>query len=568
MLQTCHLRNAWFNGWMTEHPTPKPPAHPAAGPATNPATLPTAHHPPRTGADLLCETLLAEGVDLCLANPGTSEMHFVAALDRQPRMRCVLGLFEGVVTGAADGYARMADKPACTLLHTGPGLANGLANLHNARRANTPIVNVVGDHATWHLDADAPLTSDIESLARPMSRWVGRSTAPEALGLLAQQAVHEACKPPGGVATLILPADHAWSPAQALPPAPRARALPQPPQVQIDAATASAVLAALKQGQATCLLLAGHALRDEGLALAARIAQTTGVRLLTQQANGRVQRGLGRPMLDRVPYVVDKALAMLSPLHSLVLLGAKAPVGFFGYPGKPSSMLPPHCQVLSASNPGEDELQALRWLADAVGAGRGPAPAPWLAQRQPLPLPQGALTADAVARSVVAQLPEQAIVCDESVSSGREFFAMSWFAAPHDYLQITGGAIGCGLPLATGAALAAPGRRVVTLQADGSAMYTLQALWTQAHEQLDVLTIIYSNRRYAILHGEYLAVGAGAPGVNARRMFDFDQPALDWVKLAQGHGVEAARADTTEAFNDLLESALKRRGPFLIEALI
>ncbi len=522
----------------------------------------------RTGADLLCETLLAEGVDLCLANPGTSEMHFVAALDRQPSMRCVLGLFEGVVTGAADGYARMADKPACTLLHTGPGLANGLANLHNARRANTPIVNVVGDHATWHLDADAPLTSDIESLARPMSRWVGRSAAPEALGLLAQQAVHEALQPPGGVATLILPADHAWSPAQALPPPLRARTEPAAPAVQAGAGTANAVLAALKQGPSTCLLLAGRALRDEGLVLAARIAQATGAQLLTQQANGRVQRGLGRLMLDRVPYVVEKALAQLSPLRCMVLVGAKAPVGFFGYPGKPSSMLPPGCAVLAAAHPAEDELQALRWLADAVGSPRGLAPAATLAQRKPLPLPQGALTADAVARSVVAQLPEQAIVCDESVSSGRDFFAMSWHAAPHDYLQITGGAIGCGLPLATGAALAAPGRKVVTLQADGSAMYTLQALWTQAREQLDVLTIIYSNRRYAILHGEYLAVGAGAPGANARRMFDLDKPALDWVQLAQGQGVEAARAETAEAFNDQLAAALSRRGPFLIEAVI
>ncbi len=529
----------------------------------NPTPLPS-----RTGADLLCETLLAEGVDLCLANPGTSEMHFVAALDRQPRMRCVLGLFEGVVTGAADGYARMADKPACTLLHTGPGLANGLANLHNARRANTPIVNVVGDHATWHLDADAPLTSDIDSLARPMSRWVGRSSAPEALGLLAQQAVHEARQPPGGVATLILPADHAWGVAQALPPAPLPRSLPAAPRVQTEPGTQAAVLAALKRGPGTCLLLAGLALRDEGLMLAARIAQASGVKLLTQQANARVQRGLGRVMLDRVPYVVDKALAMLQPIHTMVLVGAKAPVGFFGYPGKPSSMLPPKCEVLVAAAPGEDEVQALRVVADAVGAGAGPAPAAWLAQRQALALPQGKLTADAVARSVVAQLPDQAIVCDESVSSGREFFAMSWHAAPHDYLQLTGGAIGCGLPLATGAALAAPGRKVVTLQADGSAMYTLQALWTQARERLDVLTIIYSNRRYAILHGEYHAVGAGAPGANAKRMFDFDDPALDWVKLAQGHGVEAARAETSESFNDLLAAALRQRGPFLIEAVI
>jgi acetolactate synthase-1/2/3 large subunit len=530
-----------------------------------PATPPV---PQRTGADLLCETLLAEGVDLCLANPGTSEMHFVAALDRQPRMRCVLGLFEGVVTGAADGYARMADKPACTLLHTGPGLANGLANLHNAKRAFTPVVNVVGDHASWHLGADAPLTSDIESLARPVSRWVGRSTAPHDLGRLAQQAVHQAQTAPGGVATLILPADHAWGPAQALPPPALPRPMPDAPVVQTDASTQRTVLEALRRGPGTCLLLAGKALRDEGLALAARIAQATGVQLLTQQANGRVQRGLGRVMLDRVPYVVDKALAQLAPVQCMALVGAKAPVGFFGYPGKPSSMLPAACTVLVAAHAQEDEVQALRWLAEAVGAGSGPAPESYVAHRRALPLPQGALSADAVARSVVAQLPEQAIVCDESVSSGREFFAMSWHAAPHDYLQLTGGAIGLGLPLATGAALAAPGRKVVTLQADGSAMYTLQALWTQAREKLDVITVIFSNRRYAILHGEYHAVGAGAPGANARRMFDFDDPALDWVQLAQGQGVQAARADTAERFNDVLAAALRQSGPFLIEAVI
>jgi acetolactate synthase I/II/III large subunit len=549
-LRRRYGRHAWFNRRMHER-------------SRSPKLTPE-----RTGADLLCETLLSEGIDLCLANPGTSEMHFVAALDRQPRMRCVLGLFEGVVTGAADGYALMADKPACTLLHTGPGLANGLANLHNARRASTPIVNVVGDHATWHLSADAPLTADIESLAQPMSCWVGRSTTPESLGLLAQHAVHAALQPPGGVATLILPADHAWSGTQALPPAPCDPVRARSPAVETHAATAAAVLAALKQGPGTCLLLAGQALRDEGLLLAARIAQATGARVLTQQANGRVQRGLGRLMLDRVHYVVDKALAQLSPLRCMVLVGAKAPVAFFGYPGKPSSMLPSGCTVLAAAQPGEDELQALRWPAEALGTRTTPVPVQLLAHRKHLPLPQGALTADAVARSVVAQLPEQAIVCDESVSSGRDFFAMSWHAAPHDYLQITGGAIGCGLPLATGAALAAPGRKVLTLQADGSAMYTLQALWTQAREQLDVLTIIYSNRTYAILHGEYRAVGAGAPGANARRLFDMDDPALDWVKLAQGQGVEAVRAETAEAFNHVLASALNRRGPFLIEAVI
>ena len=516
----------------------------------------------RTGADLLCETLLAHGVDHCFANPGTSEMHFVAALDRQPRMRCVLGLSEGVVTGAADGYARMVDRPACTLLHTGPGLANGLANLHNARRAFTPIVNVVGDHATHHAEHDAPLASDIEGLARPMSHWVARSTSAAGLGELAAQAVQQAATPPGRIATLILPANHAWTPVDA--PLPTLRLMPQP-QPARESALAEALAALRRPG--TVLMLAGRALREEGLVLAARICATTGVRLLTQQANARVERGLGRVMIDRVPYVVGQALESLKDTRCMVLVGAKAPVGFFAYPGKPGSMLPADCPVVVASTPEEDGTAALRELAARCGAAAD-AHRPLLAQRRELPLPSGALTATTVAQAVVALMPEQAVVCDESVSSGRDFFPMSWHAAPHDYLQLTGGAIGLGLPLATGAAIAAPQRRVISLQADGSAMYTLPALWTQARERLDIVTVIFSNRSYAILHGEYAQVGAGAPGANARRLFDLAEPALDWVKLAQGLGVEAARADTAERFGDVFAAALQRRGPFLIEAVI
>jgi acetolactate synthase-1/2/3 large subunit len=554
---------------------------------------------PRTGADLLCETLLAQGVDHCFANPGTSEMHFVAALDRQPAMRCVLGLAEGVVTGAADGYARMADKPACTLMHTGPGLANGLANLHNAKRAHTPMVNIVGDHATYHLAHDAPLTSDIEALARPMSHWVARSPSAAGLGEAAAEAVRRARMAPGCISTLILPADHAWSEtdAPAVRPAASLRSAQSAQSVQSaqlaesaqthaeapDVATLAQVAAALQRHGAACtLLLAGRTLRDEGLELAAAIAARTGVKLLAPQANARVERGLGRVMIDRVPYVVDKALALLAPVRCLVLVGAKAPVGFFAYPGKPSSMLPPACEVLTATRPEQDGLATLRELAARVGASATSSAsstssglstvsatvASMRAERRDLPLPTGPLTAAAVAQSVVAQLPEHAIVCDESVSSGRDFFPMSYYAAPHDYLQITGGAIGIGPPLATGAALGAPGRKVVALQADGSAAYTLQALWTQARERLDVLTVIFANRRYAILHGEYAQVGAGAPGANARRLFDLEDPALDWVALACGMGVAGERVTTAEQFNTVLAAALLQRQPFLIEAVI
>lgn len=512
------------------------------------------------GADLLCETLLANGIDTCFANPGTSEMHFVAALDRQPRMRCVLGLFEGVVTGAADGYARMADKPAATLLHLGPGLANGLANLHNARRAHSPMVNIVGDHATYHLQHDAPLTSDIDSLAWPMSSWVGRADAADSVGTRTAQAIQAARTGAGGIATLILHADAAWGhtsapvPAIALPPA---RAKPDP-------ALIAQAGNALRNGKSTTILVGGDALRAAQLDLLDRIAQQTGARVMAQQANGRMQRGAGRVALDRVPYVIDDALATFRDTQQVILIGAIAPVGFFAYPGKPGSMLPEACQVIALADVNADLAAAVTALADETGL----APAPRLAHRARPPMPAGTLTPDAIAIALAHLMPAQAIICDESVTSGRDFFGTTYGAEPHDFLQLTGGAIGEGIPLAVGAALACPDRKVIGLQADGSGMYTVQGLWTQARERLDVVTIIFANRLYKILHGELLNVGAAAAGENARRMLDLDDPALDWVAISRGMGVEAARTDSCEGFLDLLRAALSRKGPFLIEAIV
>lgn len=517
-----------------------------------------------TGADLLAATLAAHGVDTCFANPGTSEMHFVAALDRHPGIRCVLGLFEGVVTGAADGYARMAERPAATLLHLGPGLGNGLANLHNARRAFVPMVNIVGDHPDAHLPHDAPLTSDIESIARPVSGWVRRAASAAELGRDTAAAIVAAMSWPHRVATLILPADVAWSEWPSDTPVPARVADPTP--VAPDEARVAAAARALKRGVPTTLLLSGSALRAPALEWASRIARASGARVMAQQSNPRIERGAGRVPVERVPYVVDQALAAFRDAEQVILVGAKAPVAFFQYPGKPSSMLPPGCQVLELAGRDTDLPAALRALAEALGVVASALPE--LAVRSRPGLPNGALTPSAIALALTELMPEGAIVCDESVSSGRNFFAPTFGAAPHDFLQLTGGAIGDGLPLATGAAVACPERKVIVLQADGSGLYTLQALWTQARERLDVLTIVFANRRYAILHGELRSVGAGEPSRNARRMLDLDDPAPDWVSLARGMGVEGARAEDAGTFVDLLRAALSRRGPFLIEAVI
>ncbi len=517
------------------------------------------------GADSLCDTLLANDVDVCFANPGTSEMHFVAALDRKPKMRCVLGLFEGVVTGAADGYARMADKPAATLLHLGPGLGNGLANLHNAKRARTPMVNIVGDHATYHVQYDAPLTSDVEGVARPMSHWVKRTLDAASVAVDASEAVRVARQSPGNIATLILPADAAWTelPADTLALAPiKDDALALASEEAIKAAAK-----AIRSGEVVTLMLGGMALRERGLAAAGRIARATGVRLMSETSNRRIQRGGDRTAVDRLPYVIDLAIARLKDVKHLVLIGARAPVGFFAYPGKPSLLAPPDCNVITMATPELDLAQALEWLADELGiAPDAPRLAPAKAAYE---VPQsGALTGAAVCTLVAHHLPEQAIVCDESITQGREFSLYSASSAPHDWLMLTGGAIGIGLPMSTGAAVACPDRKVITLQADGSGMYTLQALWTQARENLNCLTIILANRSYATLHGEMKNVGVKDLGRNARRMLDLQEPFLDWVHLAQGMGVEAVRVDTVEAFNKALQAGLKRSGPYLIEAVI
>ncbi len=511
------------------------------------------------GAESLIRTLLAGGIEVCFANPGTSEMHLLAALDQVPGIRSVLGLFEGVVTGAADGYARMAGLPAITLLHLGPGLANGLANVHNARRARSPMVNIVGEHATHHQGLASPLETDLEAVARPFSDWVRTARTPIEVGRAAADAIAAACTPPGRIATLILPGDAAWNEggepvlalSETLAPAP------------VPAARIEAIATLLRSGARCLLFMTGKALGAAGLAAAGRIAAETGALPLAQMSNARLERGAGRVPVDRLRYPVDQALAQLAGVGHVILVGTSEPAAFFAYPGKPSRLAPEGAAVHRLAGPGDDLVGALEELADRLGAPRQAAP---VAGFDPPAPPSGALTGDKIALALAAVLPEDAIVADESVSVGRNFFALTRSARPHSWLQVTGGAIGCGLPLATGAAIACPDRRVVSLEADGSAMYTLQALWTQAREGLDVTTVILSNRSYAILQGEMRNVGVERPGRTARDMMELDRPALDWLALAQGLGVDAAATEDAGELARLLERALATPGPFLIEA--
>jgi acetolactate synthase-1/2/3 large subunit len=513
------------------------------------------------GAESLVRTLVVNGVDVCFTNPGTSEMHFVAALDKVEGMRCVLGLFEGVVAGAADGYYRMAGKPASTLLHLGPGLGNALANLHNAKKAGSGIVNIVGEHATYHLKHDAPLTADIEGVARPMSHWVKTSANARTLAGDCARAIHEACLPPGRIATLIAPADTAWNDADG-----PAEAEPAPPRSKVRGDAVTAAARALSSGEAAMLMLGGAALRGKALEYAGRIAAKTGCRLLSEFNNARAEGGAGRVRVDRLPYPVDGALAKLAGTRQLVIAGAKPPVSFFAYPGKPSVIAPEDAAITRFAGAEDDLEHALEALAAELGASR--TRPGHVNERAREPVPEGDVTPDGVAAVLSALLPENAVVIDESVTTGRNFSAGFAGAAPHDWLNIMGGSIGWGLPAATGAAIAAPDRKVVALEGDGSGMYTLQSLWTMARENLDVTAIVFANHAYQILRGELRNMGAGTPGQRATDMLTLDRPDLDWVALARGHGVEGSRAVTLGELAAALRVAFSRRGPYLIELAI
>jgi acetolactate synthase-1/2/3 large subunit len=509
-----------------------------------------------TGADSLLRTAAAAGIRACFANPGTSELPLVAALDRVPEVRPILGLFEGVCTGAADGYGRMTGRPALTLLHLGPGLANGAANLHNARRARTPVVNVVGDHATWHRAADPPLATDVAAMARPVSDWVRESRS--AAELPADTAAAIAAALTSQVATLIVPQD-VQQHAAAGPVKP-----PEMPPRRVDAGAVRRTAELLRGDPSAVLLLGGSALTESGLRAAARVAAASGCHMLCEPRPARMERGGGLPAPPRLPYFPEPVLAALEPYRAVVLAGAREPVAFFGYDGYPSRLIHPDQSVEVLMSPTADSAAPLEALAEALNAPAGTAGLP--TRHQPA-RPTGPLTPESIAAAVAALQPEGAIVVDEAITASAAYFPAAAGSPRHTYLTITGGSIGFGMPCATGAAVACPDRKVINLQADGSGLYTAQALWTQAREGLDVTTLMFANRRYRILEIEAARAGDEF-GPAARRLFDLAGPALDWVKLGGGFGVPGVRVETADELVRELGRALATGGPNLVEVVL
>ena len=520
------------------------------------------------GAESLIRSLIDSDMDVCFANPGTSEMHFVAALDKVSGLRCILGLHETVVTGAADGYARMAGKPAVTLLHTGPGLANGLSNLHNARKAWTPVVNIVGEHALSHIAYDAPLTADIQGIAAPMSHWVDTPKNADSLADKGAEAVAQARRHPGHIATLILPANTAWDTvgnesSRDMSPVDQSQGTVVD-QARIDT-LADTLKKAGKNNEAVCIIIGGHCIQAEGLELADKIAQQCEATVMVETFKSRWQRGAGRVTAAEIPYPVDAAVDVLAHFTHVVTVCAKPPVGFFAYPDKPSKLYPEQAVLHQLSGMYDDGLRALQDLSKAMSADTLQ---PRLQARELHQEPVNApLTADAIGIILANHSPENAIIVEEAVTSSAGPAKRMQSALAHDWLEVCGGSIGGGMPLATGAAVACPDRKVINLQADGSGMYSLQSLWTQARENLNVTTIIFANSSYAILKHELDNVQA-ASGRVALDMMELDRPTLDWVAMANGMGVKAQRATTVDEFREALSRALAFQGPFLIEAVI
>ncbi len=512
------------------------------------------------GAEALLKTLVDAGLEICFANPGTSEMHLVSAIGKTDTVRPILCLFEGVVTGAADGYARMTGKPALTLLHLGPGLANGMANLHNAKKAHVPLVNVVGDHAPYHLPHDAPLTSDVTAHAAINSAWVETSTSADDLARLGAIVVQKARQGTGKIATLIAPANHAWEEASAAH-----AALPIEPPSTVPHATIESAATVLTNGKKTAFVLGGHALREDALELAGRIAAKCGAPLFGETFPARHQRGAGRVSITRVPYFAEQAIQVLGQFEQFVLVGAATPVAFFAYPDTPSVLVPDDATVMSLATIEQNIIGALESLAENLGA----TPRLESLQQRIVPEPpSGALSAVTIGDTIAALLPENAIIADEGITCSAEIFSRTVGAAPHDILAITGGAIGQGLPVSFGAAIACPDRKIVALQADGSAMYTVQTLWSMARENTDTTVVLLNNDSYAILNIELARLKTGAPNDKTLSMLDIGHPSLDWQSIARGMNVSASRATSAEEFHTQFEAAMKKKGPHLIEAMV
>jgi acetolactate synthase-1/2/3 large subunit len=513
------------------------------------------------GAEALVRSAIDRGIEICFANAGTTELPIVVEMDRVSGIRAVLGLFEGVCTGAADGYGRMSGKPAMNLLHLGPGFANGIANLHNARRARTPVLNVIGEHATWHLPAEPPLAMDIEELSSTVSDWV--ITNRKASDLPADVANAVSIASCGRIASLIVPHDHQLAICKSLITEPTKNSFDPPDEGEVKVAAGL-----IKKHNKSALLLGARALSKEGLVLAAEIQRLTGCDLFAETFPSIVERGAGLPIVERIPYFPEAAVKMLSGYGGMVLAGVREPMAFFGYPGGVSKIMRNDQGKAALGTGKQDILEGLALLINVLKSQGNESSGEKIVADSIRPeLPDGELNPLRISQTLAALQPEGAIIVEEGLTTSMDYYGLTKGVPPHTILSISGGAIGYGIPCATGAALACPDRTVINFQADGSAMYTVQALWTQAREGLNITTLLCSNRSYKILRMELERAGITSTGVNTKALTELTGPDINWVKVAEGFGVPAVSVTETRELATALNRGISEAGPFLIEIL-
>ena len=484
-------------------------------------------------------------------------------------VRTVLGLHENVVTGAGDGYARMARRPAMTLLHLGPGLANGLANLHNAKRASSPMLNLIGTMATWHTAADASLQMDVESLTQTVSCWASLLPSRELLHTFAREAIARvsAFASPDGcrIATLLLPHDLQWQICS------HSGAHMEPSLIVPSSGGGVVAIDALLQdlaeaGRRGALLLGGEALCEPMLSVFASYARCVGTAILCVNEFARADRGQGRPAVRRIPYHSQQAREFLESFTVMVFINAVEPTAQFGYPESISTLVSSHSKIHRI--PFAELSAVLHHLQGAISRDAAGELEPMAFPSNLFP-PDGILTAPKMWQLVAGLQPlDTIIIVDESLTSGGEYWEASQHSPPFSHLSQTRGAFRNGPPCAVGAALACPDRHVINLQADSSGLYSSQALSTQARERLNITTVVCANNAYGILQVDLARQKPkfGGRGCVVNALTQLNDPPIDWVNLAAGYGVLAVTVNTCEELARELSTAIDAQGPRVIVA--
>jgi len=508
------------------------------------------------GSECLVGTLINHGVDLLFTNPGTSEVGLLAEIGSSEQIRAVPVLFEGIAAGAADGYFRMTGRPAATMLHVGPGLANAWSALHNAAKARSGVVNIVGQLSEAHLELESPLKSDILALATSVSDVVRYPLSTARVGIDAKAAADAAKR--GKVATLVMANDVGWCDGAELATPPEAQ------DADTHGALDPAAMTALKQGPRTLLLLGGLALDVGAQRDAAAIASATGCSVMIEWASARCERGGDLPSWARIPYPVDEAVRALVAYDTIVLCGATEPIAFFNYCNSPSRLAAPSTRVIDLHPEGADERPALSAARRALAS--DPArPCHPPAARYTYGAPK---SPDPVSAAIAAALPQDAIIVNEAITSASDLFAASAAAPRHTWLDNLGGSIGFALPVSIGAAIGAPDRRVITLCGDGSTMYSPQGLWTIAREELDITVLVFANQAYKILVSELVRTSDTNLDDQAVSLLQLNNPEIRWTELAHSLGVASTRVSSCDQLKSALMSAFGTKGPRLIEVAI